>query len=164
MAEGPGTAGSVRVIGLGNPMRSDDGVGRFVLALLTGRVPGGVTLIEGPREATGLLPLWRGAKLAIVLDAVRSGRAPGTVVSWRPHDGPLPAAWRPTSTHAISLREAIALGEAMGELPEDLWVVGVEGDRFDVGSSLTPRVESGAQEAAGMVLRAVRAAGGGPHA
>lgn len=154
----------VRVIGLGNPMRSDDGVGRYVLSLLAGRVPPAVDLIEGPGEATALLPLWRGAALAIVLDAVRSGRSPGTVVAWRRRDGPLPPTWRSTSTHAFSLGEAIALGEALGELPRELCIVGVEGGRFDTGGSLSPPVEAGAHEAAELVLHELRAVGGGPDA
>lgn len=164
MGDRPGATGPVRVIGLGNPARSDDGVGRVVLRLLAGHVPPAVELIEGPREATGLLPLWRGARLAIVVDAVRSGRTPGTVIAWRPRDGPLPAAWRPTSTHALSLREAIELGEAVGELPHELCVVGIEGDRFDAGDALSSPVAAAAPEAAERVIGALRAFLGDPHA
>lgn len=160
MADRATGADRVRVIGLGNPHRSDDGVGHYMLGLLAGRVPASVRLIPGPGDATGLLALWEGAALAIVLDAVRSGRAPGTVVAWRRADGPVPPGAGLTSTHALSLAEAIALGEAVGRLPDELRVVGVEGARFDPGEGLSPPVEAGARRAADRLVLDLRAAAG----
>ena len=62
----------VRVIGVGNPWRRDDGAGREVIRRLEGRVPAEVELIETDGGAAELLEAWEGARAAIVVDAAAS--------------------------------------------------------------------------------------------
>ncbi len=150
------------VIGLGNDDRGDDAAGLEVVRALGGRTLEFARVVEGPREATGLLDLWRGAERVIVVDAVRSGRPPGSVV--RVEVGPhgIPSSVRPSSTHGLSLAEAVGLGIALGAMPRSLVVYGVEAGDLAAGRGLSGSVARAvvetarrvADEVAGTALRA----------
>jgi hydrogenase maturation protease len=123
------------VIGLGNASRGDDAAG-----LVAARRLGG---LEHEGDPLALLDLWEGAELALVIDAVSSGSEPGTIHRFDVGAGPLPVRMRSsTSTHAVGLAEAIELARALGRLPARLTVYGIEGERFGVGTALTPAVEA----------------------
>lgn len=127
------------VIGVGNRYRSDDGAGLEVARRLRGRAALEVRESEG--EPVALLDVWDGAPAAIVIDAVSSGAAPGTIHRLDASVQPLPAEiGGAPSTHAVGLGEAIELGRALGRLPSTLIVYGIEGETFNAGEALSPRV------------------------
>ena len=82
--------GSVVVFGLGNADRGDDGVGPEVAGRLVGRVLSGVRVVS-PAEPVDLLDDGDAADLVVVVDAVRSGRRPGTLMVRDANREPLPA-------------------------------------------------------------------------
>ncbi len=121
------------VVGVGNQVRGDDAAG-----LLAARRLGGIEL-EG--DTSALVELLSGAESVIVVDAVRSGAAPGTVHRFEVGQAPLPGTLRSSSSsHALGVAEAIELARALGRLPAAVTVVGIEGERFDLGAGLSPRV------------------------
>ncbi|MGD0197415.1 MAG: hydrogenase maturation protease [Solirubrobacteraceae bacterium] len=127
------------VIGVGNRYRSDDGAGLEVARRLQGSDAFDVRESEG--EPVALLDVWDGAPAAILVDAVSSGATPGTIHRIDASDQPLPAEiGGAPSTHAVGLGEAIELGRALGRLPRKLIVYGIEGERFNAGEELSPRV------------------------
>lgn len=148
------------VAGLGNPYRLDDAVGLVVAAEAARRADGLVDAgpIEDPLD---LLGRWDGADLAVVVDATRSGRAPGTVAVVD-----LTAAGEgtagPTSTHGVGLVGAWRIARALGNAPARVVVVGVEGERFGAGEGLSARVAAAAPSAVEAVVALV--AGGAPCA
>jgi hydrogenase maturation protease len=164
----------VVVIGVGNPWRGDDGVGVAVarevadrLRRLTATGPGAepravVEVAEVDGEPARLLELWAGRDLAVVVDAVVSGAAPGTLHVGGPDLGPAPGRARVGGSHAVGIADAVALGRALGRLPTRLVTVGVEGAGFDHGGDLDldPRVAAAVPEAADVVVTEVTAAAG----
>ncbi|WP_326646290.1 hydrogenase maturation protease [Streptosporangium sp. NBC_01755] len=133
------------VIGVGGDSRGDDAAGLEVVRLLRGTLPPSVVLTESSGDPMHLVTAWSGARLAIVIDAVSSGAAPGTIhTAVRP--GPAPA-WR-ASSHALGLPDAMALGEALGLLPDELVVFGVEGGDFGLDTPVTPPVRAAIRETA----------------
>ena len=115
------------MIGVGNAARGDDAAG-----LLAARAVGGIEL-EG--DASALLDLLDGLDAAIVVDAVRSGAAAGTVQRFEAAGAPLPATLSSsTSTHLIGIAEAIELARALDRLPPRLTVYAIEGERFELGA------------------------------
>jgi hydrogenase maturation protease len=129
------------VIGVGNAARGDDAAG-----LIAARRLGG---LEHEGDPVALLDVWRGAELAVVIDAVSSGAEPGTVHRFDATAEPLPAHLRgSSSTHALGLAEAIELGRALGRLPARLIVYGIEGERFEAGTELTPAVAAAVEAVA----------------
>jgi hydrogenase maturation protease len=146
------TAARHVVLGVGNEYRGDDGAGLAVAERLRARVPAGVSVVPCEQEPSRLIDAWEGAAAAIVIDAVRSGAAPGTVHRFDASADALPARFFRSSTHAFGVGEAIELARALGKLPPRVLVYGVEGGSFDAGASLTPPVETGVDEAAAAVL------------
>jgi hydrogenase maturation protease len=126
------------VIGVGNAYRGDDAVGLLVARRLRAR---GLEAIEEEGEPVALIDTFAGRDTVVLVDAVRSGSAPGTVHRADVSDRSLPSALLgSTSTHAIGLGEAIELARALGRLPRRIVVFGVEGARFDAGAALSPDV------------------------
>jgi hydrogenase maturation protease len=134
-------AGRPLVIGVGNPLRHDDGVGHAVARAIRAASPA-TSVIEMEGEGAALIEAWTGAGLVIVIDAVRSGSAPGTVHRFEPPEDPLPATLSSTSTHAFGLPAAVELGRTLGQLPRRLVVYGIEGVDFTAGEGLSPEVEA----------------------
>lgn len=124
---------SATVLGVGNAWRGDDGAGPAVVRLLRSS---GVPAREIGGEAAALLDAWEGLADVIVVDAVRSGAAPGTV-----HRLGTGAGWPGAgSTHALGVAEAVELARALDRLPARLELYGIEGERFEPGEGLTPPV------------------------
>jgi len=140
------------VIGVGNEHRSDDRSGLEVARALRRPLEGKARVEEFSTEGIGLIELWRDADHVLVVDAVRSGAAPGSVLRIEPSDGALPHFHSATSTHGLSLAEAVALAQGLGELPRHLVVYGIEAENLEVGVSLSPPVARGVEEATARIL------------
>jgi len=113
------------VIGLGNPLLTDDGVGLVLLEHLRRERWLDVEMVDGGTWGLSLLPVLADCDRVLVLDAVRSGSEPGTVVQGS--GGDVPRLYRfPLSPHQIDLSEVMAAAEITGGLPETIWVIGVE--------------------------------------
>lgn len=116
---------STAVIGLGNPLLTDDGVGLVLLEALRGEGWSHVDLVDGGTWGLSLLPTLADNAQVLVLDAVRSGHPAGSVVRGSVHD--IPRLYRyPLSPHQIDLAEVLAAAELTGGLPDAVEVVGVE--------------------------------------
>jgi hydrogenase maturation protease len=136
----------VVVMGVGNRMMGDDAVGPVVLDRLAGRIQETIVLVESVGDATHLLDTWRDTRLAVVVDAVVTGGVPGTVHRIDGLEG-LPASWRSASTHLVGVAEAIELARAIGVLPDELVVYGIEIGKVEAGVALSPEVDAAADRA-----------------
>ena len=134
------------IIGIGSPF-GDDAAGLEAARRIAEDRPAGSEVVLADRPGIALVELLRGAPVAIVIDAVRSGRVPGTV-----HDLELGEvarlAGRPFTSHDASLPEALALAEALGHalrgrfLGVEIGEPGVE----NIASGFTLAVENGLRE------------------
>ena len=72
------------VLGLGNVLLEDDGVGGAAVSLLLDRfdLPQGVQVLDGGTLGLSLLPHLEAADTVILVDAVRADAAPGSLVAW----------------------------------------------------------------------------------
>jgi len=143
------------VIGIGNPDRGDDAAGPLVADAVTSLRPDiDVVRLSDP---LALVDLLAGRHLVIVVDAALTGRPPGTVGVLDVSDSPLPGERRgsTTSSHGLSLGDAIELARALGRLPDRLLVVVVEGDAVELGQAPQPIVLASVTEATTQVLAMV---------
>ncbi len=140
------------IIGCGNPLRGDDGVGLVVARALRSRLPPGVNVVEHRVDGATLLDAWRGAQTVILVDAAESGGDPGTVVRFDAAAGPLPVRLRATSSHAFGAGEAIELARALGELPPYFAVYAIVGLRHDPGMGLSAEVRTAARRVMADIL------------
>ena len=139
------TRSSVLVIGVGNETRGDDAVGLIVSRKLKEKLSQDV-VIEENGDGTRLVERWKGFKITILIDAMRSGTEPGRIHRFEAHKSPLPASLFQYSTHAFGVAQAIELARAMNQLPHKLIVYGIEGECFDQATGLSHMIERAAQK------------------
>jgi len=140
----PMDAPTTLVIGLGNPLMADDGVGLAALERLIGRwqVAPEVQLLDGGTWGLRLLPWIETAGRLLLLDAVEAGAAPGTLVVLERDAIPRLFAQK-LSPHEIDLREVLALAELRGRLPAEVVAIGLQPGLVTMAPGLTPAVAAG---------------------
>ena len=138
----------LRLVGVGNRWRSDDGAGLAVAALLSERAPAGVEVVAHEREPLDLIEAFDGAAAVWLIDAVHSGAPPGTLHRFDASERALPAELFSISTHRLGLADVLELARALGRLPPSVIVHGIEGARFEAGNELSPAVAAATRELA----------------
>lgn len=136
------------VIGLGHPDRGDDAAGVLVARRLRS-----VASVERA-DCSDLMDLWDDADDVTVVDAMRSSHAPGSVVRFDASSERLPIR-NFASSHSFGLAEVVELARALNRLPPRLWIYGIEGVNFEMGSEMSPSVE----EAVSMVVNELEGLG-----
>jgi hydrogenase maturation protease len=136
--------GETLVIGLGNPIMADDGLGIAALERLREGwiLPESVRLVDGGTWGMNLLPLVEEAAELLFLDAIDSGKPVGELVVLEREEVPRFIGLK-LSPHQIDLREVLALAELRGGLPAKLVAMGLQPARVEMFSGLSPGVESG---------------------
>lgn len=130
-------------MGLGNPLRGDDGVGvRVVEMLAQGSLPDGVEVVDGGTLGLGLVPLLEGWQRVIFVDAADVGQAPGQFVRFLPEEARLLGDSQHIAIHEAGLRDALLLAQALDVLPKQVIVFGVQPAKLDWDSTLSPEVEA----------------------
>ena len=153
---------STRIIGLGNSILKDDGVGiyaaREIRRCLEKSCPrADVDIVETEVGGFSLMELMTGWKRIILVDSIQfDGLEPGTVVRIQPDD--LHTSLRLRSVHDIDLPTVLELGRRLGlAMPQDVSVFGIQAkDALTFGESLTEPAERGLKEAVNLVLDMIR--------
>jgi len=144
---------SVLILGLGNILLQDEGVGVRVVEQLQRqyRISGMVQVLDGGTASMSLAEHIRNRDHLIVVDAVRTGQAPGTVITLSGDEVPAFFQSR-VSPHQMGLADMLAALDLMGEKPADVTVIGVEPRDLDVGLELSDLVSTRVDE---LVIRLV---------
>lgn len=146
------------IVGLGNPILGDDGVGwkvaEDVKKQLAPDAP--VDVICLSLGGLGLMEHLIGYQRAILVDSFALGGndQPGSILILKLNDLPNYSAFHTSSTHDTSLQTAIELGRSMGaKLPEEVEVVGIATERIhDFSEQLSPPIADAVPFAARIVL------------
>lgn len=157
--EAAGRAGmKTIVVGLGSPLLCDDSVGLKVAQEVRRRLgdASDITVEEDVRGGLHLMELLTGYDRAIVVDAIVTGAAPGTIHQLTPDDIPTQ---RSASAHDVNLPTALELGRHVGaHLPAaaDILLVGIEAaDILTFNEECTPEVAAAIPRAVEIVLAAL---------
>jgi hydrogenase maturation protease len=130
----------VMVMGIGNLLMQDDGVGVHVIRGLEEMdLPPEVELVDGGTHTYDLLDYFSQADFCIVVDAMHGGGNPGTVYRIPLEEMDLSPNPDIQSLHEMSFAEAMYMLELEGYQPQVL-VYGVEPHTVDLGLDLTPVV------------------------
>jgi len=134
----------IRVVGVGSS-HGDDAAGPLVARRLAGEatLPPGVEALVCERPLD-LLELLDGIDGAVLVDATRSGRRPGTV--HEPAAEELVEA-RPVSTHHLGVREILAMAKVLERAPDRLALIGIEAACVE-GSAVSAPVQAALADAA----------------
>lgn len=129
------------VVGVGNDLRGDDGIGPAVARRVREARSGArVEVLLG--DAADLVELMRGEEQVVIVDAVATAGEVGRI-----HRVDASGGWEGPrqpegSTHALGVAEALELARALRCLPPHVTVFGIEGTRFGIGQDLSPEVRA----------------------
>jgi hydrogenase maturation protease len=153
------------IVGLGNPILGDDGVGWKVAQEVKKLLPSLPPALTDRNESfidveflslggISLMEHLIGYDRAILIDAVTSEQEAGSVLPAKLTEMPDYSAFHITSVHDTSLQNAIRLGKSLGaRLPDEVMVVGIATNRvFDFGEQLTPAVAAAIPRATKIVM------------
>jgi hydrogenase maturation protease len=146
------------VLGLGNILMSDEGVGVRVIERLLAQYdfPEEVQVMDGGTLGLDLLPNIDDAARLLVVDAVQAGQPPGALVRLTGDDVPIFLDATKISPHQESLQDILALAAFRGALPGEIILWGVQVGSIDVGLTLSPPVAAQVDVVAGQVLAELR--------
>jgi hydrogenase maturation protease len=150
-----------RIIGLGNSILRDDGVGIHAARevgrqLAAAGLDSTVDIVETEVAGFALMELMTGWKRIILLDCIQfDGVEPGAVVRIDPED--LRTSLRIRSVHEIDLPTVLELGRRLGlAMPDKLIIYGVQAqDSLTFGESMTEAAERGKEKAVSLVLEEI---------
>ena len=147
---------STIVLGLGNTLRGDDGVGPAVIEWLEQQsLPDSVETIDGGTSGLDIVSILMGRERAIIVDAANVGRAPGQWVRFTPDVAQLKDNATTLSLHSAGLAEALALGAALNVLPPAIIIYGVQPQSLDWSPQLSTEVRAAVIEVGQAILREI---------
>ena len=142
-----GNAYPVLVLCVGNPLMGDDGVGVELAKRLQKRDYGPLVHVEeGGTLGMTLLPLLEDADTVILVDAVKTGAAPGTLVTRSKEELPRHFS-RVISPHQIGMKEVLGAAQLCGTLPRAITLVGVEAAHTEFCQPMSAEVRAAMPQA-----------------
>ena len=131
------------VVGLGNDLMSDEGIGLWVVRHLAGypHRPADVELAEGGTSPMDLVHLIAGRRKAVIVDCARMGSAAGTLRRFGPDDVRSMKTLAGLSLHEGDALGVLALSRRLGECPAEVVLFGVEPELIAPGAQLSDLVQ-----------------------
>lgn len=140
------------VLGLGNLVHADDGVGIHAIQHLQKdvRVPAGVVLMDGGTQGLSLIPHISGFERLLVIDAVDVGERPGTLIRLE-GDAVEKLPGKP-SVHQLGFADLMIAMKLLGEPPREVIVIGVQPQSTGWSPELTAPVRESLDELLAVVI------------
>jgi hydrogenase maturation protease len=145
----------IKVLGCGNTLVGDDGVGiRVIERLQEMPLPSNVEVIDAGVGGMAILSWIEDADKVVIVDAVQTGNEPpGTVYKFTDKELP-PSDMFMLSLHDLNLVDTLNVGRVVQKMPEEIVIIGVEVKRVaEFTKELTPEVEAAIPEVIGLVLK-----------
>lgn len=128
------------ILGVGNVLCSDDGLGPVVVSHLKREMHGeGVAIVDGGTLGLSLLPLLEDSRTLILVDAIRADGEPGSLVILEGEDV-IPAVRLRLSPHQVGVADLLDAARLLDTMPDRLVLVGLVPDSIELGFGLTDRV------------------------
>lgn len=133
----------IGIIGIGNPLRKDDGIGIVLLERLQKKkVPKNIEYIDGGTGGMNLLHHLARFDTVLILDAVDFHGTPGEMHLFSLQDIQKKTMPFFSSTHETDFLTIINLSKELKELPKHLIIVGIQPSDVSYGKGLTTALES----------------------
>jgi hydrogenase maturation protease len=141
------------VIGIGNALLRDEGIGVHVARLLQrpGAVPPGTDVLDAGACGMKLVHLLAGRRRAALVDCALMGERPGTLRRFRPQDVGSIKALAGFSLHECDLMSVLRVSRELGDCPEEVVLFGIEPCRVEPGEELSDCLALRLDEYAGAV-------------
>jgi hydrogenase maturation protease len=144
------------ILGLGNVLRSDEGVGVHAVEQLRTdpSVPSGTVLVDGGTQGLNLIATIAGADRLLVIDALDANQPPGTIVQL---DGAELGRFRGSmSVHQLAFADLLVALSLLEERPAEIAVLGVQPLSTDWGTELSQPVGDALNAVLGLAIGQAR--------
>ena len=148
------------VLGLGNVLLEDDGVGAAAVALLRDcyEVPRGVQVLDGGTLGLSLLPYLDTADVVILVDAVRADGSPGSFIRLT-GDEVAPAVATRLSPHQVGVADLLDGARWLGRYPRRVVLLGLVPDSMELKVGLSAHLRSALPELVECIVKEARTLG-----
>ena len=154
--EGDQQAGKIVIIGVGNLLLKDEGVGVHVAQNLQKKgLPSAVEVHDGGVAGIGLLDFFHGASKVLLIDAADMNLDPGTVVRFTPEEVVSEKSGPRFSAHDVGLLEVLELAKALGNSPAEVIIFGIQPKEISWGTELSPEVQASVPKVTEAVLQEI---------
>ena len=140
------------VIGVGNLLRCDDGVGIHVVDRLN-EVASYIDTLDVALGSIEILEAMKGRDRVFIVDAIQTGGEPGTIYRVNLSRGEDPP--RITHSHGVDLLTTLKLGDSLfpGQMPREMILLAVEAeDITTLSESCTSKVQAAIEKAVEIIL------------
>jgi len=147
---------SIKIIGIGNTLYSDEGVGVHILPLLESRLIDTyeVEIIEGATDGIKLLDPVEQADYLIILDAINAGKPSGEIITIRNDEIPKYFGVK-MSVHQVGFQEVLFAARLQDRLPKEMVMFGIQPASLELGIELSDIVKAKLPELINIVVEQV---------
>jgi hydrogenase maturation protease len=147
------------ILGVGNPLRRDDGIGPEIIRLFSQnrnsyKLSANTDLLDGGTDGLGLIEYLKEYKKVIIIDAVEMKLPPGTVKIFSPDEAVLNIKKDALSTHGFGIAELIKLAKGLDINPE-LVIVGIQPEDIKYSEGLSESIRSVIDEIIKLILKTI---------
>jgi hydrogenase maturation protease len=130
------------ILGIGNLLLSDDGIGvHTAWRLQEVNLPEEVQVVDGGTCGLDLLQFLEGIERLVIVDAVKAGKQPGTIIRMVDEEIPAYLALK-VSPHEIGLPELLFTAKLRDLYPRQVVVLGIQPEMLETGVELSPIVSA----------------------
>ena len=149
---------SVLVLGIGNLLLSDEGVGVKAVEELENRYDcsDAVEIVDGGTSGSELLPYFDDRSHILIIDAVKTGNKPGAIVRI---ENPPAFFQKKISPHQIGLADVLGLAAITDNLPRNITLFGIEPKELSTGLDLSTEVARNLSRLVDMVVEELKSIG-----
>lgn len=128
------------IVGFGNTLRRDDGIGPAVIAHLRNiETNSNITMLDGGTDGFALIDYAKEYEKVIIIDAVNMDLPPGEIRVFTPEEAIINIKTDSLSTHGFGLAEVLKLLDGL-ELKHDLKIIGIQPEDISFGEGLSLEV------------------------
>ena len=149
---------NILILGIGNILLSDEGAGVKAVEELQNRYDcsDAVEIVDGGTVGFELLPYFENRSHILIIDAVKTGNKPGTIVRI---DDPPAFFQKKVSPHQIGLADVMGIAVITDNMPQHIALFGIEPKELSTGLELSPEVAGNLSQLVDMVVDELKAIG-----
>jgi hydrogenase maturation protease len=155
----------VVVLGLGNPLLGDEGIGIHLIGRLacSAAEHPSVEFIDAGTGGFTVLHCLEGRQKAILIDCALMGEEPGTIRRFTPDEVQSVKALAHQSLHEVDLLRIVAMAERLGQAPEQVVIFGIQPERIEPGQGLSQTLLNRIGEYLSAILHEIATADADAH-
>jgi len=154
----PSVRRPVVVLGLGNPLMADEGIGVYLVERLLESADkySAVDFVEAGTGGLSILYQIEDRRKAIVIDCAFMDEPPGTIRRFTPEEVQSVKVLAHQSLHEADLMQIIAMARQLGQAPDEIVIFGIQPERVEPGLGLSRTLMEKTDEYISVILQELR--------